>query len=300
METKKLSAFIETIEIGSINKAAESIGYTQSGLSYMLNKLEDELGVKLLKRSHAGIMLTPEGEELFPVIREITEKEKEMEQKLERIKRRECEVIRIGTYSGLMISWLPAIINRYKERHPSVRFEIHTGFNQLNDLLEEDKVDIVFCEQHLVDRNSDHKWEFLFEDEMCIAIHDSLPLAKEETIKLEMLKGYPVMYPVVNHKNIVALKLKQLGITFENKTEIYTDDGSITLSMVDKNKGISFLSGLYQAECPQHVCMKSVSPKLYRQIGVAVNEKKAQPRAVPQFLKCIKKHKTVLATELKK
>ena len=68
VDTKKVAAFIETVRAGSINKAAVSLGYTQLGLTYILNSLEDELGLKLLERNHSGISLTSDAEELYPLL----------------------------------------------------------------------------------------------------------------------------------------------------------------------------------------------------------------------------------------
>lgn len=44
----------------------EKLGYTQSELTYTMNKLEEELGVKLIVRMHHGVRPTPEGEALLP------------------------------------------------------------------------------------------------------------------------------------------------------------------------------------------------------------------------------------------
>ena len=86
MDTTKLFGFTQTAKIGSINKAALELGYTQSGLSYTLNKLEDELGVKLLTRMHYGIKLTPQGEELLPNIQNILQQESMIQNKIRQFK----------------------------------------------------------------------------------------------------------------------------------------------------------------------------------------------------------------------
>ena len=39
--------FTEIVSCGNITKAAEKLGYTQSGLSHTLNRAEEELGFKL-------------------------------------------------------------------------------------------------------------------------------------------------------------------------------------------------------------------------------------------------------------
>ena len=41
MDDKKLFAFLEAVRYGSLSKAAAELGYTQSGLTQMMNSLED-------------------------------------------------------------------------------------------------------------------------------------------------------------------------------------------------------------------------------------------------------------------
>ena len=54
MDTKKTKALLLALEKGSLTAAAEELGYTQSGLTHMMNSLEDELGIRLLVRSKVG------------------------------------------------------------------------------------------------------------------------------------------------------------------------------------------------------------------------------------------------------
>lgn len=50
MESKKLEALLMAVDLGSFTKAAEVMGYTQSGLTHMMNSLEREVGFTLLER----------------------------------------------------------------------------------------------------------------------------------------------------------------------------------------------------------------------------------------------------------
>ena len=65
MESKKLEALMMSVDLGSFTRAAEVLGYTQSGLTHMMNSLEKEIGVPLLERGRGGVRLTPEGERRF-------------------------------------------------------------------------------------------------------------------------------------------------------------------------------------------------------------------------------------------
>lgn len=45
MSLSKYQIFLRTVECGSFTKAAESMSFTQSGVSHAVQSLEDELGV---------------------------------------------------------------------------------------------------------------------------------------------------------------------------------------------------------------------------------------------------------------
>lgn len=50
MDTKKLEALLTAVELGSFTRAAEVLGYTQSGLTHMMNSLEKDIGFTVLLR----------------------------------------------------------------------------------------------------------------------------------------------------------------------------------------------------------------------------------------------------------
>ena len=54
---------------GSLTRAAELLGNNQPNVSRCMNRLEGELGCRLLVRSNRGIALTPEGRQLYGHVR---------------------------------------------------------------------------------------------------------------------------------------------------------------------------------------------------------------------------------------
>ena len=70
MDSKKLEILMTAVDLGSFSKASEVVGYTQSGLTHLVDSLEREIGLTLVRRDHSGIALTEEGEALMPAIRE--------------------------------------------------------------------------------------------------------------------------------------------------------------------------------------------------------------------------------------
>ena len=65
MDTKKFEALLTSAQLGSFTKAAQELGVTQSGLTHMMNALEQELGFPLLERGHYGTHLTERGQAAF-------------------------------------------------------------------------------------------------------------------------------------------------------------------------------------------------------------------------------------------
>lgn len=62
----EISTFVRVVERGSFAAVATEKGYTASGVSRMISRLEHSLGTKLLFRTTRQLSLTPEGEAFLP------------------------------------------------------------------------------------------------------------------------------------------------------------------------------------------------------------------------------------------
>ena len=70
MDSKKLEALAAAAEHGSFTRAAQQLGYTQSGLTHMMNSLEREIGFPVLVRDRRGVHLTPAGQRILPMVQQ--------------------------------------------------------------------------------------------------------------------------------------------------------------------------------------------------------------------------------------
>lgn len=59
---RAISAFVHSVELGSLSGAARALGTTQPTVSKLVAGLEQSLGVRLLRRAAAGLTLTEEGQ----------------------------------------------------------------------------------------------------------------------------------------------------------------------------------------------------------------------------------------------
>ena len=85
VDSKKLEILMTAADLGSFTKASEVVGYTQSGLTHMMDALEKEVGFPLLQRSHNGIQLTAQGQRLMPAIREFLRANANLENEIQAI-----------------------------------------------------------------------------------------------------------------------------------------------------------------------------------------------------------------------
>src|SRR6266496_1802569 len=72
-EVAELRAFCAAVDLGTLGRAAVSLGVSQPGLSKRLRALESAAGTKLLERSRSGVRPTAAGRRLYPEARRLLE-----------------------------------------------------------------------------------------------------------------------------------------------------------------------------------------------------------------------------------
>ena len=120
MDTKKLAALAAAVRLGSFTRAAEELGYTQSGLTHMMNSLEKDVGFPLLVRGRTGVRLTPAGQRIFPLVQECLNGAKALEREILLINTQQEESVRVAAYDSIARHWLPEVIQRFRRAHPDV------------------------------------------------------------------------------------------------------------------------------------------------------------------------------------
>ncbi|MEG6511548.1 LysR family transcriptional regulator [Desulforamulus ruminis] len=78
MRIEQLEYFLEVAECKNISQAADNLFVGQSTVSSAIIALEKELNIKLMKRTSHGVVLTPIGEEMLPVIRSMIKQSQQL------------------------------------------------------------------------------------------------------------------------------------------------------------------------------------------------------------------------------
>ena len=113
MDIEKLRALRTAADTGSITRAAARLGYSQPGLTGMLNRLEQEIGYPLLRRGSGGVSLTPEGQALLPYIDSLLRENDAFEKAVNLHRPARQDVLRIGSYTSISKNWLPRVIKSF-------------------------------------------------------------------------------------------------------------------------------------------------------------------------------------------
>ncbi|MSO66933.1 MAG: LysR family transcriptional regulator [Pseudolabrys sp.] len=125
--TDLLRTLIAVVDLRSFTKAAASLGVTQPAVSAQIKRLQFLFGGDLFDRSIQGVSLTPQGELVVSYARRLLSINDQIVHIGDAGPRPEL-VIRVGTPSDYIASMLPAILARFRERWPDVRFIVRTDY----------------------------------------------------------------------------------------------------------------------------------------------------------------------------
>lgn len=280
MSLAKFEVFSAVVEIGSLTKAGEMLGLTQSAVSHAIASLESECGFSLLNRGRAGIQLTSNGERILQYIREILKWNEEMVQEIANINGLEVGTVRIGTISSVSIHWLPEIMKKFNEHHPAIEIKLMEGdYDDVEHWISTGLVDFGFVSLPTL---QNFEVMPLKKDRMLCIVSEAHPLAKQKEISFEMIKEEPLIKSKKGSDNDLIRILKESKVTPIIKFEL-TDDQAI-ISMVENGMGISILPEMVLHRVPHNVRILQLKGEHYRTLGIAVTSFNSLAPATKKFI----------------
>ena len=176
----KYRPIILAAQYGSLNKAASLLGYAQPSMMYIINKMEDDLGVKLFSRTKRGVTLTEAGEKLLPVMIQI----EAQEDSIHNIARSFQENrLRIGAFPGMPGRWLSALLAAANGENPDVFIKLETVSSQ-REGLEALKKGTLHCCFSVLTEAPGMDCDRLREDPYFLVLAADHPLARREGLSL--------------------------------------------------------------------------------------------------------------------
>ena len=146
----QLRSFVAVEQMGSFTLAAERLGLGQSTVSQHIQRLEAELGRKLLARDTHRVVLTGDGEALLGHARQILSIEGEVRQLFAGNSLRGS--LRLGVSEDFVTSQLPDVLEEFVRSHPSVDLELTVALSgTLYEMQDNGDLDLVLAKRRLGD-----------------------------------------------------------------------------------------------------------------------------------------------------
>ena len=140
---EKLDYVLAVAQEQNLTRAAQKLYISQPTLTMYLNRLEEDLGVRLFDRKKNPILLTPAGRHYIEKMQDIAENEQILRGELHTISD-PGRTFRIGSSRVRGHYWLPPLLSILAERHPEISFTVTMGPDkQMQTLLGKGGVDFV-------------------------------------------------------------------------------------------------------------------------------------------------------------
>ncbi|PWC39570.1 LysR family transcriptional regulator [Azospirillum sp. TSO35-2] len=119
---RTLFIFEAAARTGSFSAAAREFNVTQPSVSRSVGQLEDRLGVRLFQRTPTGVTLTPEGDEIFAVLRDSLEA---IDRTVDAVRQRVAKTrVTLSFSSSFATHWLVPRLRAFKVAFPNVELRL--------------------------------------------------------------------------------------------------------------------------------------------------------------------------------
>lgn len=266
MDHNKYTIFLEVARCNNISRAAENLGYTQSGVSHTLKRMEEEYNLPLFYRSRNGAHLTPAGEMLLPYISQLVQSEENLSQTILALHDLHKGTLNIGTYSSISRNWLPGILHRFKKDYPSIHIHFREGGNkEILQWVRNHEVDLGFISAEVPD---DLEWIPLATDPLLAVLPGNYPDPADGVFPLKNFNDKTFVISSLGTDVDVHRTLRTNHISPD--IQYSSDDDFTIISMVEHQLGISILPELVLKNYMNHIKTMPLSPYCTRELGIVI------------------------------
>lgn len=282
MDSNFTKIFIEIASCGNITKAAENLGYTQSGLSHTLNRTEDELGFKLFFRSKSGVTITPEGQLLLPVAKELARGMEKLSETISSIHGITKGRITVGTFQSISINMLSPVLKSFQQNYPQIKIDLKEGsIQEIHDWILDHTVDLGLTS---LQENDEFECIPLYNDPMVAVVPAHYPVQSKDGFDVHEFEKYPFIMAAMETDNDcdVANVIKKSGIDVNVKFS--SKDDIAIMSMVESGLGISILPELITKRHFQDIHIIPIKPPFKRILGIGLYSLESASPAALKFI----------------
>ena len=266
MPQDKYQTFMTVIETGSLTRAAEQLGCTQSAVSHCLDALEEEFGFAVLRRKRAGIQLTSEGEQVLPAVRNYLGAVEQMRQTASSIRGLESGTVRIGAFTSVAVHWLPPVLKEFQRDYPKVDFRLFNGdYHDVEQWLSDGSVDVGFV---TLPCPIDCECIPLMEDRLLSILPKHSRFENYPKFPLVECETEPFISLLKSSDHDARRALEAAGVN--PNVRFYTKDDYAVIAMVEQGLGMSIMPELLLKGRQYDLQILPLVPEARRTIGLGI------------------------------
>ena len=255
MNFEQLYTFQEVARLGSFSEVAKKLGISQPAVSFQIQKLEQELGIRLIDRSQRAIALTGAGRRLLAFAENVEIEREQLQHDLERMR---DEVIGDLLLSASTIPGeylLPPLLARFKQLHPAVRIQVDVSDSlTVIDRINANAGDIGFC--GIAPEGRDLDFFRIAGDEIVLIVPFDHPFARREEITPDELTGEPFIFREATSGTQRSLQtlLARAGLDITKWTpHLVLGSTQAVMLAVAAGAGIAFVSNIAVKKGPEGI-----------------------------------------------
>lgn len=280
MDVLKCKAFVTAADEGSFTAAGRLMGYTPSGISQLVSAMEAEFGFSLLTRKSNGVVLTREGESIYPIAVEYIEKEAEIYRAATELSGMYKGNVMIATFASIAAHTLPGIIKDFTDLHPSINIQIEeTTKNRIEKMVASGKADLAFCSRL---SNPSYVWIPFAEDRMVAVLPKDHPYADKDSYPIKQCRKEDVIMPSEGDDADVRDLLKKYGIA--PNIRLTTLENYTAINMVEKGLGIAIMNDGITRYWQTDTVMVPLDPPANLTMGITLPDLDSAAPAVREFV----------------
>ena len=290
MELHPLRPFLLVATERSFSRAAEKLLRTQPAVSLSIQRLEDELGDKLIDRSAKDIILTAAGRITLEYAKRFENMQADLENALAELRDKKAGRLTIGANESSTL-YLLDIIDKFRKQFPKVRVQIRRSQSSkipAQILDGELELGIVTYDPEDDRLNS----QVIFTDHLAFIVSPQHRLAKQKSISITELGAETF----IAHNVVSPYRAQVIRAFQQHKVPLHMDVEMPTIEsirkMVERNEGVAFLPRMCVEHEVRHGFLKEVKVKelaVERQIRLLYPARRAVSHAAQAFLEVVGK-----------
>jgi DNA-binding transcriptional LysR family regulator len=290
MELHSLRVFLTVANEKSFSRAAEKLLRTQPAISLTIQRLEAELGEKLIDRSAKDLLLTDSGKTVLEYAKRFDSLQGELENSLAELRDKSSGRLMIGANESSTL-YLLDHIERYRQKYPKVKVQIRRS---LSSRIPTELIDGELELGILTYDPEDERLisQVIYTDHLAFIISPQHKLAEREDVSItELGEENFIAHNVVSpYRAVVLREFQRHKVPLKMDLEMPTIEA--IRKMVQRNEGVAFLPHMCVADEIRQGVVREVKVRemtVDRKIRLAYPARRALSHAAQAFLEIVQK-----------